>query len=225
MRVHSENWPQRSHSVCLSPSVCGLFLSALHTRGTSTLISLFVCSHSCGSCAGFNQGKDMVYYATAYRFFHPWRAASALNRSERETDRVRGRKSESSTLCSTKSDSLTGFPGCSWNYRPLCPQIHCGHMAEQKCVRYLIIRGITIVKGNHGDWEFASASVTNVRHVRLARLIFRLTLPWLLQPCTAMPLLTHTNVHRAQSKINDLSQSFNTLGCRGYTACPIYCHQ
>lgn len=89
MRVHSENWPQRSYSVCLSPSVCGLFLSASHTRGMSTLISLFVCSHSCGSCAGFNQGKDMVYYATAYRFFHPWRAASALNRSEREreTDR------------------------------------------------------------------------------------------------------------------------------------------
>lgn len=74
----------------------------------------------------------MVYYAMAYRFFHPWQAASALNGRESENRRERERErmgegwgglwlgcegrggggSESSTLCSTKSDSVTGFTGC-----------------------------------------------------------------------------------------------------------------
>lgn len=220
-------------TLCVSLPLSVASFSLPHTHGARAHSFLCLCAHTAVDLA-LGSTKVKIWYITQrlIDFSTPGELpALSTGVRERETDRVRGRKSESSTLCSTKSDSLTGFPGCSWNYRPLCPQIHCGHMAEQKCVcthmcvRYLIIRGITIVKENHGDWEFASASVTNVRHVRLAWLIFRLTLPWLLQPCTAMPLLTHTNVHRAQSKINDLSQSFNTLGCRGYTACPIYCHQ
>lgn len=87
MRVYTDNSPQRSHSVCL-------FLTQTCAQHRGTNISLFVCSHSCGSCTGFNQGKDMVYYAMAYRFFHPWRAASALNGSESGRKRERGREGE-----------------------------------------------------------------------------------------------------------------------------------
>lgn len=36
--------------------------------------------------------KVKIYYATAYRFFHPWPAASAINGKERERQKERKRE-------------------------------------------------------------------------------------------------------------------------------------
>lgn len=67
--------------VCLSPlSVC---LSCLTHREAWTHSCLCLCAHTAVDLAyGFNRGKDMVYYAMAYRFFHHWRAARALRETE-----------------------------------------------------------------------------------------------------------------------------------------------
>lgn len=114
MKVHTENYPQRSNFVCLSPSVCLSRLTHMHT-----LVSVFVCSHSCGSCTGFNQGKDMVYYAMAYRFFHPWQAASTLNGRERERERIREQHTVFHKVWLT--NWIHWLP--CWDCRPLWPVV------------------------------------------------------------------------------------------------------
>lgn len=123
-------------TLCVSLPLSVASFSLPHTHGARAHSFLCLCAHTAVDLA-LGSTKVKIWYITQrlIDFSTPGELpALSTGVRERETDRVRGRKSESSTLCSTKSDSLTGFPGCSWNYRPLCPQIHCGHMAEQKCV-------------------------------------------------------------------------------------------